>query len=57
MMRAASQELDSSRESLRKPLAAFMAEVDQLGLLDAPHGAPARSASEDGRTARRARRK
>ena len=56
MMRAAAQELDSSREGLRAPLREFVRTVQQMDLLDAPDGAPARSVSEDGRTARRTRR-
>jgi hypothetical protein len=53
-MRAAAQEMDSSREELKGPLRDLLAAVQQLDLADAPaHGPPARSVSEDGRTVRR----
>lgn len=58
LMRAAAEELDSNRESLREPLRDFMREMQQLDLLDAPAPrAPAPSVSEGGRTKRRASRK
>ncbi len=56
MMRAAAQEMDSSRSQLKEPLADFLAQLEQLDLLDASApGAPARSgvSREDGRTVRR----
>jgi hypothetical protein len=58
MMRAAAEELDSSREKLREPLRDFLTEMDQLDLLDksAP-GAHRPQRSEDGRTKRRVTRK
>lgn len=52
LMRAAAQELDSNREALREPLRQFLAEMQQLDLLDAT--TPARAArterSEGART-------
>lgn len=54
-MRAASQELDSSREALREPLRQFMDKVQQLDLLEGAPGAPATQRSEDGRASRRGR--
>jgi hypothetical protein len=56
MMRAAAEELDSSREGLRGPLRDFLAEVQQMDLLDpsAP-GANRTERSEGGRTRRRGR--
>jgi hypothetical protein len=54
LMRAASQELDTNRETLRGPLRDFMREMDQLDLLDAPTpGAQRTERSEGGRTKRR----
>jgi hypothetical protein len=58
MMRAAAEEMDSSREGLRGPLRDFIREVQQMDLLDAPDGAPDRTAAKRGpdrRTARRVR--
>jgi hypothetical protein len=55
MMRAAAEELDSSREGLRGPLRDFLAEVQQLDLIDPPIGANRTERSEGGRTARRPR--
>jgi hypothetical protein len=55
-MKAATQEMDSSREGLKAPLRELLAVAQQLDLTDAPaHGAPARSgvSREDGRTVRR----
>jgi hypothetical protein len=51
-MRAARDAHGDAREQLREPLADFLAVMQQHDLLDAPGalGAPARSASEDGRT-------
>ena len=56
LMRAASQEMDSSREQLREPLRDFLASMAQHDLLDAPHS-PHGTAAKRGpeRTARRAR--
>ncbi len=56
MMRAATEELDSSREELRVPLRGFLAAMQQLDLIDAPQGAPRPQRSEDGRAPRRTRR-
>ena len=54
MMRAAAEELDSSREGLRGPLREFLAEVQQMDLLDpSPPGAKRTERSEGGRTKRR----
>ncbi len=58
MMRAAAQEMDTSREQLREPLRSLLTAMEQMDLLDdATQGAPARSgvSREDGRTVRRAR--
>jgi hypothetical protein len=56
MMRAAAEELDSSRESLRGPLRDFIHEMQQLDLLERPApGANRPQRSEDGRTGRRSR--
>jgi hypothetical protein len=59
MMRAAAEELDSSREGLRGPLRDFLGRLEQMDLLETPHGAPRPQprSGEDGRTARRTRRK
>jgi hypothetical protein len=54
-MRAAAEELDSGKESLREPLREFLTAMEQLDLLDASPGAPAPQRSEDGRAKRRAR--
>jgi hypothetical protein len=56
-MRAASQELDTSREALRGPLRDFSDKLKQLDLLagSSPDGRTARSGSEDGTPARRRR--
>lgn len=58
MMRAAKNAQGEAQETLREPLRAFMTQMQQMDLLDAPaaSGAPARSGSEDGRTTRRNRR-
>lgn len=53
LMRAASQELVSSREALRGPLRDFLAEVDQMDLLEpATSGANRTERSEGGRSRR-----
>lgn len=54
-MRAAAQELDTSREALRAPLAAFRDKLDQLDLLGtpAPGAAPRPQRSEDGAPSKR----
>ncbi len=55
MMRAAAEELDSSREGLRGPLRDFLREVQQMDLLETPPtGANRTERSEGGRTSRRA---
>lgn len=56
MMRAAAQEMDQSREGLREPLRNFLAEIQQLDLIDAPDGAPDRTAAKRGPDRRTARR-
>ena len=56
MMRAAKNAHGEARGELREALQSFFAEIQQLELLDeAPHAPPARSVSEDGRSARRRR--
>lgn len=56
-MRAAKQELDTSRESLRKPLAEFLSAMQQLELPEAPatprRREPQRRRSEDAPPKRR----
>jgi hypothetical protein len=54
MMRAAAEEMDSTREGLRGPLRDFIREVQQMDLLDhAAPGANRTERSEGGRTKRR----
>lgn len=56
MMRAAAEELDASREELRGPLRHFIAEVQQMDLLDsAAPGTNHTERSEGGRAKRRPR--
>jgi hypothetical protein len=53
MMRAAAEELDSSREGLRGPLRDFLREVEQMDLLETSSaGANRTERSEGGRTRR-----
>lgn len=59
MMKAAAEELDTNRQALRGPLNAFLAQVEQMDLLD-DHGAPGAARterSEGGRTGRRSTKK
>jgi hypothetical protein len=56
MMKAAAEELDSSREGLRGPLRDFLREIQQMDLLEHPApGANRTERSEGGRTRRRPR--
>jgi hypothetical protein len=56
MMRAAAEEMDASREGLRGPLRDFIAEVQQMDLLDrAAPGTNHTERSEGGRAKRRPR--
>lgn len=58
LMRAAAEELDTSRESLREPLREFMAELHQLDLLDSGASErPNRSGARTDAPKRRSRRK
>ena len=48
LMRAAAEELDTGRESLRAPLREFLAELQQHDLLDLATSADARTERSDG---------
>jgi len=47
-MRAAKQELDTNRESLRKPLAEMVAAIEQLALPEVPPATPRRREPQRG---------